>query len=48
MDEPSIEVLQEEEEEEGEEEERDDSVPREPVWLLNLPGQVTLKWYPHP
>ena len=41
MDEPSIEVLQEEEE-------RDDSVPREPVWLLDLPGQVTLKWYPHP
>jgi hypothetical protein len=35
--EPSIEVLQEE---------GDDSEPRELVWLLDLPGQVTLRWHP--
>jgi hypothetical protein len=37
VDEPSSKVAQEKEEEPG-----------EPVWLLNLPGQITLKWYPHP
>ena len=37
--EPSIEVLQEE---------GDDSEPRELVWLLNLPGQVTPRWHPQP
>jgi hypothetical protein len=36
--EPPIEVLQEEE--------RDDSAPRELVWLLDLPGQVTHRWHP--
>jgi hypothetical protein len=25
---------------------RDDSAPRELVWLLNLPGQVTPRWHP--
>ena len=38
MGEPTIEVLQEEK--------RDDSEPRELVWLLGLPGQVTPRWSP--
>ena len=37
--EPPIEVLQEDEQ-------GDDSVPRELVWLLDLPGQVTPRWHP--
>ena len=37
----SIDVLQEEEE-------RDGSAPRELVWLLDLPGQVTPRWHPQP
>ena len=36
--EPPIEVLQDEE--------RDDLEPRELVWLLDLPGQVTPRWHP--
>ena len=35
----SIDVLQEEEE-------RDDSAPRELVWLFDLRGQVTPRWHP--
>jgi hypothetical protein len=37
--EPSIEMLQKEAVE---------SEPRELVWLLNLPGQVTPRWHPQP